>query len=97
MKQNIILTVAFLILGMSVFNYLLDDYEMNDHQDFFNEMRQFQKETHRFMNRGGRNTSQMGYETCLMQNKHSKILGVPLRDCCAVYFTDNYEECVSGR
>lgn len=90
MKHNLILLVAFLILGLSVFNIIEDDNEMHDHASFFEEVRQF-------MDRGDRNTAQMGYRTCLTQNQHSQHLGIPLRDCCEEYFDGDSEKCDENR
>ena len=95
-KQNTILLIAFAILALSVYNAFDDDSEMDQHYEFFTDMRNFKEETKRFMNRGDRNTAEMGYETCVMQNRHSKLLGAPLRDCCGVYFDGNKEKCLEA-
>ena len=75
------ITIAVIILAMAIYNAFDDQHEMDEHRSFFIEVREF-------MERGGRNTAEMGYRTCMIQNIHSEHIGIPLRDCCAEYYSD---------
>ena len=77
------ITIAVIILAMAIYNAFDDSHEMDEHRSFFIEVRDF-------MERGGRNTAEMGYRTCVIQNIHSEHIGdIPLRDCCMEYYPED--------
>jgi len=86
-KQNVTIGLAILILSFSVYNAFDDHDVTGTHMDFFSEVRDF-------MERGGRNTAEMGYINCLAQNLNSVALNNPTIDCCKTYYDNDEALCM---
>ena len=86
MRDGFVLIITIAILALSVFNMATDYLDMQEHEAFFKEMIEFK-------NRGGRNTAEMGFKTCIIQNIHNKEHGITDRNCCEIYFPDSLELC----
>ena len=82
MKEYVVLFFVASILTIAVINSL---YEKQKHQTFFNDMREFKKQTESFMSQGSRNTADMGLKLCDRLNELEFRTDITLTDCEAIY------------
>ena len=77
-KENALIAVAFIILLFSILNAFNDTHEMDEHYEFFQEMRAFKEA-------GGRNTASQGQALCERINHLETLQGVETSNCAIIY------------
>lgn len=81
------MAIVTTILGLAIYNAWTDNNESHSHQEFFDTMNGFKEDTVTFMNRGGRNTSDMGRDLCERVNAlESKTDTAPPVSCDKIYY-----------
>ena len=80
-KEYVALLVAIIVIASFVHTSITITREQ---EKFFQEVKEFMK-------KGGRNTADMGYNLCKLQNEIRVTHNMPRIDCRSIYFPDNGE------
>ena len=89
-NQGLLITAVFIILMLTAYNAIDDYMEDGRDQGFYNSMLEF-------VNKGDRNTADMGFVMCKRVNANAVDLKHAQVNCCKVYFGGDTDRCRAVR